>query len=174
MRRYWNEEKMWSPSKDCIEHTGEDKRTKNDKLEAPLESSWATPGKNIDGKGVGRLHMNKMDTRLRNLSPWRKREGGREKQRQAWRRMKQTPLRRNDNRSWECWSDRIHLKRITPVGKDWHDNLDCREGLVSHRNMRTPFGKGMESTFDFEATRIPQIKQNKGFGLQNKPETNIW
>ena len=24
--------------------------------------------------------------------------------------------------------------------------------------MRTPFGKGMESTFDFEATRIPQLK----------------
>ena len=30
--------------------------------------------------------------------------------------------------------------------------------------------KGMESTFDFEATRIPQMKQNKGFGLQNKLE----
>ena len=28
----------------------------------------------------------------------------------------------------------------------------------------------MDSTFDFEATRIPQIKQNKGFGLQNKLE----
>ena len=28
----------------------------------------------------------------------------------------------------------------------------------------------MESTLDIEATRIPQIKQNKGFGLQNKPE----
>ena len=28
----------------------------------------------------------------------------------------------------------------------------------------------MDSTFDFEATRIPQIKQNKGFGLQSKPE----
>ena len=36
--------------------------------------------------------------------------------------------------------------------------------------MRTPLRKGMDSTFDFEATRIPQIKQNKGFGLQNKPE----
>ena len=36
--------------------------------------------------------------------------------------------------------------------------------------MRTPFVKGMDSTFDFEATRIPQLKQNKGFGLQNKPE----
>ena len=28
----------------------------------------------------------------------------------------------------------------------------------------------MDSTLDIEATRIPQIKQNKGFGLQNKPE----
>ena len=36
--------------------------------------------------------------------------------------------------------------------------------------MRTPFKKGMDSTLDFEATRIPQIKQNKGVGLQNKPE----
>ena len=31
----------------------------------------------------------------------------------------------------------------------------------SHRSMRPPLRKGMESTFDFEATRIPQIKQNK-------------
>ena len=43
----------------------------------------------------------------------------------------------------------------------------------SHRNMRTPLRKGMDSTFDFKATRILQIEQNKGFGLQNKPETNI-
>ena len=28
----------------------------------------------------------------------------------------------------------------------------------------------MDSTFDFEATRIPQIIQNKGFGLKNKLE----
>ena len=28
----------------------------------------------------------------------------------------------------------------------------------------------MNSTFDFEATRIPQMKQNQGFALQNKPE----
>ena len=32
----------------------------------------------------------------------------------------------------------------------------------------------MDLTFDFEATRIPQIKQNKEFGLQNKPETNTY
>ena len=36
--------------------------------------------------------------------------------------------------------------------------------------MGTTLRKSMESILDFEATRIPQIKQNKGFGLQNKPE----
>ena len=36
--------------------------------------------------------------------------------------------------------------------------------------MRTPFRKGMESTFDFEATRIPQLKTTQRVGLQNKPE----
>ena len=36
--------------------------------------------------------------------------------------------------------------------------------------MRTPLREGMESTLGTEATRIPQIKQNKGFGLQNKTE----
>ena len=36
--------------------------------------------------------------------------------------------------------------------------------------MRTPFWKGMDSIFDFEATRIPQIKQNKGLACRNKPE----
>ena len=36
--------------------------------------------------------------------------------------------------------------------------------------MRTPLVKGMESTFDFEATRIPQLKTKQRIGLQNKPE----
>ena len=44
------------------------------------------------------------------------------------------------------------LKRINMtisiIMKDWY----------SHRSMKTPFGEGMESTFDFEATRIPQLK----------------
>ena len=30
--------------------------------------------------------------------------------------------------------------------------------------------KGMDSTFDFEATRIPQFKTKQSIGLQNKPE----
>ena len=36
--------------------------------------------------------------------------------------------------------------------------------------MRTPFGEGMESIFDFEATRIPQLKTKQRIGLRNKPE----
>ena len=36
--------------------------------------------------------------------------------------------------------------------------------------MRTPFRKGMDSTFDFEATQIPQLKTKQRIGLQNKPE----
>ena len=36
--------------------------------------------------------------------------------------------------------------------------------------MRTPLGKGMESTFDFEAILIPQLKTKQTIGLQNKSE----
>ena len=32
--------------------------------------------------------------------------------------------------------------------------------------MRTPFRKGIDSTFDFEATRIPQMKQNQGLACR--------
>ena len=39
-----------------------------------------------------------------------------------------------------------------------------------HRSMRTLFREGMESTFDFEATRIPQLKTKQRIGLQNKSE----
>jgi hypothetical protein len=37
--------------------------------------------------------------------------------------------------------------------------------------MRTPLRKDLESTLDFEATRIPQQqKTTQGCGLQNEPE----
>ncbi len=52
-------------------------------------------------------------------------------------------------------------------------NLMIKKDYNSHRNIRTPLGEGMESTFDFEATRIPQLKTKQRLGLQNKPETNI-
>ena len=52
---------------------------------------------------------------------------------------------------------------VSMIKKDWY----------SHRSMRTPLRKGMESTLDFEATQIPQQKTKQRIGLQNKPETNI-
>ena len=116
-----------------------------------------------------RLHNNKMDAWLKYMSPWIKRVGGRENKSNL-ERMKRTPLRRLElilrmlKMIGSTWREIRRLKGLTKtilmIKKDWY----------SHRSMRTPFREGMESTFDFEATRIPQIKQNKGFGLQNKPE----
>ena len=117
-----------------------------------------------------RLPINKMDTRLRNLSPWRKqgREGGKIKGNLGW--MKRTPLRKLRLNLADIENERIRLKRNTPVEKDCHDNVDYHEGLVLPWNTRTPLIKGMESTFDFEATRIPQLKTKQRIGLRNKPE----
>ena len=45
--------------------------------------------------------------------------------------------------------------------------------IVNHHTsikLRSHSEKGMESTFDFEATRIPQFKTKQSIGLQNKPE----
>ena len=62
------------------------------------------------------------------------------------------------------WRETRRLKRIDMtiliVEKDWY----------SHRSMRTPFRKGMESTLDIEATRIPQLKTKQRIDLRNKPE----
>ena len=61
-----------------------------------------------------------------------------------------------------------HLHEKSPV-----KNMELKNEETSHSNMRTPFRKGTESTFDFEATRIPQLKTKQRIGLQNKTETNI-
>ena len=45
-----------------------------------------------------------------------------------------------------------------------------KKDLHPHGYMRTPLRKGMESTLDIEATRIPQLKTKQRIGLQNKPE----
>ena len=45
--------------------------------------------------------------------------------------------------------------------------------IVNHHTsikLRSHLEKGMESTLDFEATRIPQFKTKQSIGLQNKPE----
>ena len=50
------------------------------------------------------------------------------------------------------------MKRNTPIEQDLHDNLDYQEGLVFTSEYENTIWEGMESTFDFEATRIPQLK----------------
>ena len=117
-----------------------------------------------------KIHMNKMDTWFRNLSPWRKGVGGQEKQRQlgdGWNKHRWEELiidLADVEMIGSTWRETHRLKRIdmtiSIVEKDWY----------SHRSMRTPFRKGMESTLDIEATRIPQLKTKQRIGLQNKPE----
>ena len=116
-----------------------------------------------------RFHNNKMDTRLRNLSPWRKqgREGGKTKT--TWDGWTNT-IEKTERWSCECWNDRIHLKRNTPVKRIDMTISIIMKDWYSHRSMKTPFGEGMESTFDFEATRIPQLKTKQRIDLRNKPE----
>ena len=53
----------------------------------------------------------------------------------------------------------IHLKRSTPVKRIDMTNSMIKKDWYPHRNMRTLFREGMESTFVFEAT------QNKNKGL---------
>ena len=67
MRRYWNEERVRSTKLDLVPPE-KIKETKNDELEAPLVSSRESPDKNLKEKEWRGFH-NKMDTRLRNLSP---------------------------------------------------------------------------------------------------------
>ena len=63
------------------------------------------------------------------------------------------------------------MKGSTLVEKACQDNLDYLEGLVFTSEYEKPLRKkDIESTFDFEATRIPQYKTKQSIGLQNKPE----
>ena len=115
-----------------------------------------------------RLPINKMDTWLRNLSPWRKRVGGQENKGNLGR-MKQTPLRKL----------RIDLANVEMIGSTWREahrleRIDMTISMI--KRISTPIEiwehrlKGMESTLDIEATRIPQLKTKQRIGLQNKPE----
>ena len=58
------------------------------------------------------------------------------------------------------WSDPLD-ERHTGSEEIEIANSKIKKDLYSHRNMRTPLRKGMESTLDFEAAQIPQLKQNK-------------
>ena len=114
-----------------------------------------------------RLHINKMDTWSRNLNPSRKQwwVGGK-----TLLRMKRTPLTRNDNWSCWCWNDRIHLKRNTPVKKDWQNNLDDQDGLVFTSEYENTAWKryGINIWLRSNSNTTTQNKQR--IGLQNKPE----
>ena len=78
--------------------------------------------------------------------------------------MRRTMLRKLRIDLADGQNDRIVLKRsvwkridmkILMIKKDWH----------SHRNMRTLLRKGIESTLDIEATRIPQLKTKQRIWL---------
>ena len=49
---------------------------------------------------------------------------------------------------------------ILMIKKDWYP----------HQSMRTPFGEGMESTLDIEATRIPQLKNKNNLGRMEEAQ----
>ena len=76
------------------------------------------------------LHMNKMDTLLRYMNPWRKRVGGRENK----VNLKMDETNNVDEKV------RLDLANVEMIGstwretrrlkKDWHGNLDYHEGLV--------------------------------------------
>ena len=76
--------------------------------------------------------------------------------------MEWIPLRKLKIDLVDVENDWIHLKRNTPVGNRIEMTISInKKGWYSHRNMRTPLRKGMESTLDIEATRIPQTKTKK-------------
>ena len=159
MRRHLRREKGDIIDKSWLESTGEEKGMRNDELEAPLESSWESPDKNIDGKEWRNFPSIKWILEEEILVLEEKQKGGRMgKTKATWRRMKQHRWEEvindlaNVDVNGSTWRETRRLKRIdmtiSIVEKDWY----------SHRSMRTPFRKGMESTLDIEATRIPQLK----------------
>ena len=121
-----------------------------------------------------RLHINKMDTWLRNMSPWRNKGGRVGKQRQLGVDEANT-VEKAEWQSWvwilrrlkmdgSAWREAHRLKRfdmtISIIMKDWY----------SHWSMRTPLRKRHGINIWLEATRIPQLKTKQRIGLQNKPE----
>ena len=128
----WNKRKRYDQHRNLKLNHRRRKETKNNKLEAPLVSSWESPDKNIDGKEWRNFPSIKWILEEEILVLEEKQKGGRVgKTKATWRRMKQTPLRRSDKWSCKCWRERIHLRRDTPVKKkDWQDRLDDQEGLV--------------------------------------------
>ena len=112
-----------------------------------------------------------MDTWLRNLSPWRKRVGGQEKQRHLGSDETNTVEKKLRIDLADGENDRIHLKRDTLVEKDWHDNLDCREGLVFTSEYENTISERYGiNTWHWSNSNTTTQNKKQSIGLQNKPE----
>ena len=160
---------IWSTPKAWFLDHRRRKRMKNDELETIEHLHGKSPDKNFERKEWRDFPLIKgyMIKKPESL----KKKGGRVgKQRQLGSDETNTVEKKlrtdlvNVGMTGCTWRETRRLERIgmtiSIIKKDYHP----------HRNMRTPFRNGMESTVVIEATRIPQIKQNKGFGLQNKQE----
>ena len=95
---------------------------KNDKLEAPLVSSWESPDKNIDGKEWRDFpsikgYLNKKSESL-------KKNSGRGENKDNLGRMKQTNPQASQRRSYG-----INWREVHQLEKNEHDNIDDQEGL---------------------------------------------
>lgn len=159
-----------STPKAWIESTGEEKRTKNDELEASLVSSWEPSDKNIDGKEWRDFPSMKGYLNKKSRSLKKQGVGGRENKDNLGR-LKQTPLRKLRGDLGNVENDRIHLKRSTPVEKKlrWQTRRSRRYsihiGIWEHR-----LGKVWIQHLTSKQLEYHNSKQNKRFGLQNKPE----
>ena len=144
---------------------------KNDELEAPLESSWESPDKNIDRKGMGRLHKNIKDTWLKHRIPWRKRVGGRQKQREL-----------GDGWNKHRWEELIlDLADVEMIGSTWRENTPVEKELTwqSRLSRRISIhigvwehhlGKVWNQHLSLKQLKYHNSKQKQRIGLQNKPE----
>ena len=92
-------------------------------------------------------------------------DGGENKDNLGW--MKQTPLQGTENWSRECWNDRIHLKRSTPVGKElkwqpqWSRRTSTPIEIWEHR-----LGKVWNQHLTLKQLEYHNLKQNKGLACR--------
>ena len=116
-----------------------------------------------------RLPINKKDTWLRKLSPWRKRVGGRENKGNLGR-MKQTPLRNLELiLRMLKWSDPLEEKHVGWKGLTWQSRLSRRIGI--HIGVwKHHFGKVWNQHLTLKQLEYHNSKQKQRTSLQNKPE----
>ena len=115
------------------------------------------------------LPVNKMDTRLRNLSPWRKRVGGRENKGNLG-----TDETNTVEKNWYLilrmlkWSDPLEEKHADWKGLTrqtrWSRRISIHIGIWEHH-----FGKVWNQHLTLKQLEYHNSKQTR-IGLQNKPE----